>query len=546
MDIIATGLFGPNVAAAGTPTATANGGFFALALSGAGMVPANGPAAGMPAGMPAGAGQAATQLGVSTLFEISPPPGMPASALSAATLAASIAAAPAADLTSDQAPIPSLPDLVAAGTDPASARLPDNAAAGLAVTAKLPVPGPMPSPSAPASGVKAPAAAKPGIPPAAVTLADQPAATLGAPTGDEATQVGEAPPPTLSIEPIVAKEGDIPAETEAAPDAVAGPPLPVAAPNAPRPDQAALGFGAGPIPAAQPSAAAPRAPVASAGEASVLVGATARMAARAGAPVPAADGEATAAPAFEAALEKMGGETAATSPRQGRETPAPADRSDRTASADKLAQSAPQPADPAPRPAPQIGADRAGAPANPAPVPAVGPAPAAQSAAPSPAAAVAVPAPPVPGEAQPPVLSARSGRMGRDMGVEIARRVAGGGEELVIRLDPAELGRIHIRMAVNEQGHLRAVVAADAPAALEALRQEIGDLGRALDQAGVKTDSDSIRFDRGSGGGDNGSAWQRYQGQERSGRRATGLPTPADDVPQQPTVRANRRVDLMA
>jgi flagellar hook-length control protein FliK len=146
-----------------------------------------------------------------------------------------------------------------------------------------------------------------------------------------------------------------------------------------------------------------------------------------------------------------------------------------------------------------------------------------------------------------PVMQFRADKAAREMGLEIARRVSSGGEELVIRLDPGELGRINIRMAVNEHGQLRAVVAADAPAVLEALRSDISELNRALEQAGVRTDSQSFRFDRG-GSGDSGGQWQqRYQQQASTRHGGTGDPSvTAENNPAYRPMSTNGRVNVMA
>ncbi|MEW9854509.1 flagellar hook-length control protein FliK [Novosphingobium sp. M1R2S20] len=146
-----------------------------------------------------------------------------------------------------------------------------------------------------------------------------------------------------------------------------------------------------------------------------------------------------------------------------------------------------------------------------------------------------------------PTVSFRDDKVAREMGLEIARRVSAGGDELVIRLDPAELGRINIRMTVNEHGHLRAVVAADTPSVLDAIRNDISDLNRALEQAGVRTDGQSFRFDRG-GSGDSGSQWQQRYQQQQSGNRDnehTGLATAEDPASYRP-MATNGRINMMA
>ncbi|MDB5721033.1 MAG: putative flagellar hook-length control protein FliK [Alphaproteobacteria bacterium] len=192
----------------------------------------------------------------------------------------------------------------------------------------------------------------------------------------------------------------------------------------------------------------------------------------------------------------------------------------------------------------------AGAPASPsAPSPADAPAPAHQSVAPSFTSLVDGPAPTLQQAAAPvhaaqamPTVSARAGQIGREMGVEIAHRVSLGRDELVVRLDPEQMGRIEIRMAFDDNGTLRAVVHADSPAALDLLRRDSGDLTRALTDAGVRADSQSFRFD--GRGGD--------QPRQQPGQRnpipftETGPAPLAEDVPEYRRVRTSGTVDLLA
>lgn len=129
----------------------------------------------------------------------------------------------------------------------------------------------------------------------------------------------------------------------------------------------------------------------------------------------------------------------------------------------------------------------------------------------------AAPRPPEPAgghaaAADSPVIPAQPGQLGRQLGVEIARRVSAGGDELVVRLDPAELGRIEVRMSFDERGGLKTVIAADSPAALDILRRDSADLTRSLNDAGFRSTDQSLRFDGGGGdrgGGQPRSPWQR-------------------------------------
>lgn len=146
-----------------------------------------------------------------------------------------------------------------------------------------------------------------------------------------------------------------------------------------------------------------------------------------------------------------------------------------------------------------------------------------------------------------PIIPAQPGQIGRDLGVEIARRVSAGGNELIVRLAPAELGRIEVRMAFDDRGGLTTVIAADSPVALDMLRRDSADLSRSLSDAGFRSDGQSLRFD---GGGDRGGG-----GQPRTPwHNATPKPDlngdfgPASDFELSPyrPLRTSGRYDLMA
>jgi flagellar hook-length control protein FliK len=148
-----------------------------------------------------------------------------------------------------------------------------------------------------------------------------------------------------------------------------------------------------------------------------------------------------------------------------------------------------------------------------------------------------------------PEVTARPGQIGRELGLEIARRSAAGGDELMVRLAPDEMGRIEVRMSFDAGGTLRAVVTAENQAALDMLRRDAGDLGRSLADAGVRADAQSFRFDAKSG--DGGTGWQR-QGQGRDGgpgdNDAQQRDTFAGEGEDAPYHRLNStsQIDLMA
>ena len=114
-------------------------------------------------------------------------------------------------------------------------------------------------------------------------------------------------------------------------------------------------------------------------------------------------------------------------------------------------------------------------------------------------------------------------QLARDVGRAIARQLGAAGHELLIRLDPAQLGRIDVRLSFDDLGTLRAVVGAETAQVLDLLRRDSADLGRALADAGVRSDSQSFRFE--DRGGD--QRQDRPQPQRPRGIKAEDLP----DVP---------------
>ena len=90
-----------------------------------------------------------------------------------------------------------------------------------------------------------------------------------------------------------------------------------------------------------------------------------------------------------------------------------------------------------------------------------------------------------------------------DVAVHIQRAAAKGQDRIKIRLNPAELGQIQVQLKRGADGVTRAVVHADRPETLDLLQRDARSLERALNDAGLKTDSNSLSFslrDHGQGG----------------------------------------------
>lgn len=114
--------------------------------------------------------------------------------------------------------------------------------------------------------------------------------------------------------------------------------------------------------------------------------------------------------------------------------------------------------------------------------------------------------------------------------VQIQRAVGAGRARVSIQMHPPELGRIDVRLHLADDGSVRAAVSVDKPDTLELLQRDARGLERALNDAGLKTQSGGLDFGL-RGHGDHG----------QPGERSAGAPPPlADDAeastqaPEQP------------
>jgi len=82
----------------------------------------------------------------------------------------------------------------------------------------------------------------------------------------------------------------------------------------------------------------------------------------------------------------------------------------------------------------------------------------------------------------------------RQVAVHIARAVESGSDRIRIQLNPAELGRVDVRLEVANDGRVTAVVAAEKAETLDLLRRDAHGLEKALAEAGLKADGGSLQF----------------------------------------------------
>ena len=87
--------------------------------------------------------------------------------------------------------------------------------------------------------------------------------------------------------------------------------------------------------------------------------------------------------------------------------------------------------------------------------------------------------------------------------VKLANTAKDGGGRISIQLNPEELGKVDVKMEIGRDGLVKATVLADKAETLDLLQRDAKALEKALQDAGLKTDRDSLDFDlRGRDGGD--------------------------------------------
>ena len=80
------------------------------------------------------------------------------------------------------------------------------------------------------------------------------------------------------------------------------------------------------------------------------------------------------------------------------------------------------------------------------------------------------------------------------LAIEIAANVKSGKSSFEIRLDPADLGRIDVRVQIDQNGQVTSHLTVEKPETLSLLRQDAPQLQQALDDAGLKTGNGGLQF----------------------------------------------------
>jgi len=96
--------------------------------------------------------------------------------------------------------------------------------------------------------------------------------------------------------------------------------------------------------------------------------------------------------------------------------------------------------------------------------------------------------------------------------VNIRRAVREGTNRLSIQLSPAELGKIHVKLEIDEEKRVTAALTVEKPSTLELLQRDMKGLERALQEAGLKMDGSDLSFNLGRQDGKEFSQEMRQSG----------------------------------
>lgn len=87
--------------------------------------------------------------------------------------------------------------------------------------------------------------------------------------------------------------------------------------------------------------------------------------------------------------------------------------------------------------------------------------------------------------------------------VKLVKAAEGGLDKIRIQLNPSELGKVDVRLEFGSDGGVRGVVTVEKPETLQLLQRDARQLEQALQDAGFKTDGESLEFQM-RGGNTNG------------------------------------------
>lgn len=137
--------------------------------------------------------------------------------------------------------------------------------------------------------------------------------------------------------------------------------------------------------------------------------------------------------------------------------------------------------------------------------------------------------------------------------VRIQKAAAAGQDRIQIKLNPAELGRVDVKLEFQADGGVRAVVSVERPETFDLLQRDARSLERALHDAGFKGGQTDLSFEMQTGGqgqsfaddgtGSGAAGFGREDNTTSQARQNDDAPSQTDQSPQTRTA-SDGRVDL--
>lgn len=102
--------------------------------------------------------------------------------------------------------------------------------------------------------------------------------------------------------------------------------------------------------------------------------------------------------------------------------------------------------------------------------------------------------------------------------VNLKKAIENGDSKIRIQLRPHELGKVEVKLDIAGDGRVKALVLAERPETLDLLQRDSRVLERALQDAGLKTDHNSLSFDLQGRDGDDRTRQAQKDGPDGAGK----------------------------
>jgi flagellar hook-length control protein FliK len=120
--------------------------------------------------------------------------------------------------------------------------------------------------------------------------------------------------------------------------------------------------------------------------------------------------------------------------------------------------------------------------------------------------------------------------------LQVQRATQDGNDKISIQLRPYDLGRVDVQLEFNNEGKLRAKVTADSIQTLDLLQKDSRNLERALQEAGLSTDQNSLSFSLRDDSDQAQRQQQDNQQEKKSGTRLANIEV-EEEMPAVPAYR---------